>query len=55
MLRTPVLRSIGPTRRTPNRTRSNGGALGGFLGMLAKLAGASERLEQARPRRSRRS
>jgi hypothetical protein len=46
-------------RSVPSRVRRSpipppsGGVAGGFLGLLAKLAGASDRLEKARPRRRR--
>jgi hypothetical protein len=39
-------------RRSPIPPAS-GGVAGGFLGLLARLAGASDRLEKARPRRRR--
>ena len=47
-----VRRSVPTIRRSPIPPTS-GGVAGGFLGLLAKLAGASDRLEQARPRRRR--
>jgi len=47
-----VRRSVPAVRRSPIPP-SGGGVAGGFLGLLARLAGASDRLEKARPRRRR--
>jgi hypothetical protein len=48
-----VRRSVPTVRRSPIPPGSGGGVAGGFLGLLARLAGASDRLEKARPRRRR--
>lgn len=45
-----VRRSV-RVRRSPVPRASSAGITSGFVGLLAKLAGASTRLERARPRR----
>ena len=53
-MRNTVYRQITPVRRTPAPRFSsvNGGGLtAAFDGLLAKLTGASQRLQKSRPRR----